>query len=182
MLLLRYFTSIRIRKVPSYTEINLKTLEGTLGLDHHEREMVRTISASYVCSSANAFCACGLPSYVFFFSFRLACSKLYFTLVFTLLTKVLAGLKAGMECSGIMMVVFLEMLRAVFLALFFTIKLPKPLRYTFLLLLSESFTVSMKASTVFWTVTFSIPVFLEISFTISALVIFKKPLIINELD
>lgn len=55
-------------------------------------------------------------------------SKLYFTLVFTLLTKVFAGLKAGIECSGIMMVVFLEMLRAVFLALFFTMKLPNPLR------------------------------------------------------
>src|SRR5210317_1100356 len=60
----------------------------------------------------------------------------YFTLVFTLLTKVFAGLKAGIECSGIMMVVFLEILRAVFLALFFTMKLPKPLRYTFLSLLS----------------------------------------------
>ncbi len=33
---------------------------------------------------------------------------------FTAMVKVLAGLKAGMLCSGIMIVVFFEMLRAVF--------------------------------------------------------------------
>ena len=37
--------------------------------------------------------------------------KTYF---FTSLTNVLAGLKEGMLCSGMMIVVFLEMLRAVF--------------------------------------------------------------------
>ena len=58
MLTLRYFTRFRKRDDPSYTEINLKTFEGTLGLDHYGREMVSTISASYVCSSANAFCVC----------------------------------------------------------------------------------------------------------------------------
>jgi hypothetical protein len=38
----------------------------------------------------------------------------YLTLFFTLPTKVFAGLKAGMLCAGIIMVVFLDMLRAVF--------------------------------------------------------------------
>ena len=41
---------------------------------------------------------------------------------------VFAGLKAGILCSGMMMVVFLEMFRAVFCARFFRIKLPKPRR------------------------------------------------------
>ena len=44
---------------------------------------------------------------------------------------VLAGLNAGMLCSGIIKVVFFEILRAVFCARFFTMKLPKPRRYTF---------------------------------------------------
>jgi hypothetical protein len=38
----------------------------------------------------------------------------YFTFFFTLLTKLLAGLKEGMKCSGMMMVVFLEMFLPVF--------------------------------------------------------------------
>ena len=42
----------------------------------------------------------------------------YFTFFFTSLTKVFAGLKEGMECSGIIMVVFLEMF------LFFIIRSP----------------------------------------------------------
>ena len=42
--------------------------------------------------------------------------------------KVLAGLNAGMLCSGMMMVVFFEMLRAVFWARFFKMKLPNPRR------------------------------------------------------
>lgn len=40
--------------------------------------------------------------------------------------KVLAGLKEGMLCSGMMIVVFFEMFLAVFWALFFRMKLPKP--------------------------------------------------------
>ena len=69
------------------------------------------------------------------------------------------------------MVVFLEMLRAVFSARSLITKLPNPLKYTLSFLASESFTVSIKASTVVNTVTLSIPVFLAISFTMSALVI-----------
>jgi len=38
----------------------------------------------------------------------------YFTFFFTSLTKVLAGLKEGMKCSGMMMVVFFEMFLPVF--------------------------------------------------------------------
>jgi len=94
--------------------------------------------------------------------------KTYF---FTSLTKVLAGLKEGMLCSGMIIVVFLEMLRAVFWARFLTMKLPKPLKYTFSSLASDSFTTSMKVSTLDNTVTLSTPVLLEISFTMSALVI-----------
>ena len=84
--------------------------------------------------------------------------------------KTLAGLKAGMWCSGMIIVVFLEMLRAVLVARFLRMKLPKPLRKTSLPPASESFTVSINASTVASTVAFSIPVFWEISFTISAFV------------
>ena len=51
--------------------------------------------------------------------------------------KVLAGLNAGILCSGMMIVVLLEILRAVFWALLFTMKLPKPLRYTLLPLAKE---------------------------------------------
>jgi hypothetical protein len=40
---------------------------------------------------------------------------------FTFSTKVFAGLKLGTKCSGIIIAVFFEMLRAVFLALFLTI-------------------------------------------------------------
>ena len=53
-------------------------------------------------------------------------------LAFTLPAKLLAGLNAGMLWAGIVIVVFFEMLRATFSALFLTMKLPKPLRYTFL--------------------------------------------------
>src|SRR5690606_27768949 len=70
-----------------------------------------------------------------------------------------------------MIVVFLEILRAVFCALFFTMKLPKPLKYTFSLLAKESFTTSIKDSTVANTDALSTPVFFAISFTMSALVI-----------
>src|SRR5512141_791166 len=67
----------------------------------------------------------------------------------TLVMNDLAGLKAGILCAGMIMVVFLNIFLAVFLALFLTIKLPKPLRNTLLPFIIESFTVSIKASTVF---------------------------------
>lgn len=63
-------------------------------------------------------------------------------------TNSLEALKAGTLQGGMMTVVFFEMLRAVFSALFFTMKLPKPLRYTFSSFDNESFTISIKASTV----------------------------------
>ena len=85
--------------------------------------------------------------------------------------KVLAGLNAGILCSGMMIVVLLEILRAVFWALLFTMKLPKPLRYTLLPLAKEPFTDSINCSSVAYTIAFSIPVVFEISFTMSALVI-----------
>lgn len=92
---------------------------------------------------------------------------------FTMLLKVLEGLKTGTSCSGIIIVVFLEILRAVFGALFLRIKLPKPRRYTLLPLANESLTTPIKASRLVNTVDLSIPVFWEISVTISAFVIFE---------
>ena len=83
---------------------------------------------------------------------------------------VFAGLNAGILCSGIIKVVFFEIFRAVFWALFLTMKLPKPRKYTFSSLASEFLTTSMNASTVIRTFCLSIPVFFEISFTISAFV------------
>ena len=47
---------------------------------------------------------------------------------FIFATKLLAGLKLGKSCAAMTMVVFLEMLRAVFSARCFTMKLPKPRR------------------------------------------------------
>ena len=47
---------------------------------------------------------------------------------FTWSMNTLAGLKAGILCSGMMMTVFLLILRAVFCERVFTIKLPKPRR------------------------------------------------------
>ena len=67
---------------------------------------------------------------------------------FTFAAKLLAGLKAGMLCSGMVMVVFFEILRATFFARFFTMKLPKPRRYTLFLLVREVLMLSMKASTI----------------------------------
>ena len=60
------------------------------------------------------------------FSFLLLL-RIYF---FTCARNSLQGLKAGMLWAGITKVVFLEMLRAVFSARFFRIKLPKPRRKT----------------------------------------------------
>jgi len=89
----------------------------------------------------------------------------------TFTAKLFAGLKAGMLWAGMVMVVPLDMLRATFLARFLIMKLPKPLRNTGSFLMSEPFTLSIKASTTCCTRTFSTPVCLAISFTISALVI-----------
>ena len=52
----------------------------------------------------------------------------YLTVFFTFVTKLLEGLKDGIKCSGMMMVVFFEILRAVFSALRLITKLPNPLR------------------------------------------------------
>ena len=55
-----------------------------------------------------------------FFFFPLGIASKFYGLIlivyyfFTAMVNVLAGLKAGMLCSGIMIVVFFEMLRAVF--------------------------------------------------------------------
>src|SRR5690606_33772065 len=70
------------------------------------------------------------------------------TLVFTLSTKTLAGLKAGMLWAGILMVVFFEMFLPVFSALVLIIKLPKPRKYTLSPPSNEFFTSSIKVSTV----------------------------------
>ena len=93
------------------------------------------------------------------------------TLFFTRLRKVFEGLNAGMLWAGIIMVSFFEMLRAVFWARTFAVKLPKPLKYTLSFLAIESLTDSMKASTTLCTFCFSRPVVLATSFTISALVL-----------
>ena len=60
--------------------------------------------------------------------FAVGLSFIYFA---TSSLKVFAGLNAGILCAGIMIVVFLLMLRAVFSALVFTMKEPNPRRYTF---------------------------------------------------
>ena len=100
---------------------------------------------------------------------------------FTSFMKVLAGLNAGILCAGIMMEVFFEMFLAVFSALAFTIKEPNPLKYTSSLLDKDLFTSRMKDSTTFKTSSLSIPVVLEISLTISALVISNTLFIITYL-
>ena len=43
-------------------------------------------------------------------------------------TKIFAGLKAGILCAGIFMATFLEILRPVFSARVFIMKLPNPLK------------------------------------------------------
>lgn len=52
----------------------------------------------------------------------------YLVLFLTSFTKVLAGLKAGILCAGIIMVVFFEIFLPVFSALLLMVKLPNPLR------------------------------------------------------
>ena len=72
---------------------------------------------------------CGHLVGLTFFSARHICDVfLNNTYFFTCDTNDLAGLNEGMLCSGIMMVVFFEILRAVFLALFLMMKQPKPLK------------------------------------------------------
>lgn len=69
-------------------------------------------------------------------------------------------------------VVFFEMLRATFLARFFTMKLPATEIHVVLLGERRVLMLSMKASTIACTCTFSTPVLLAISLTISAFVMF----------
>ncbi len=69
-------------------------------------------------------------------------------LVFTPSTNTLAGLKAGMLCAGILIVVFFEMFLPVFSALVLMMKLPKPLKYTLSPVSNEVFTSSINVSTV----------------------------------
>ena len=66
---------------------------------------------------------------------------------FTVLTNTLAGLKAGMLCAGMVIVVFLVMFLAAFSALCLMMKLPNPRRYTGLPFAREFFTLSMNDST-----------------------------------
>lgn len=54
----------------------------------------------------------------------------YYLLSLTAFTNTLAGLKAGMLCAGIVIVVRLVMLRAAFSARCLMMKLPNPRRYT----------------------------------------------------
>ena len=61
-------------------------------------------------------------------NYKLLIYFLTFTEDLTLVTKVLAGLKEGMLCAGIIIVVFFEMFLPVFAALFLIMKLPKPLK------------------------------------------------------
>ena len=70
-----------------------------------------------------------------------------------------------------MMVVFLDMLRAVFSARSFMMKLPKPRRYTFSPCARLSLIEVIRHSTTARTLAFSMPVVLAISVTISAFVI-----------
>ena len=87
-------------------------------------------------------------------------------------TNVLAGLNAGKSCAGMLIVVFFEILRAVFSARCFTIKLPKPRKYTFSLLSKRLLLIaSINDSTTTATSYFAIPVLSVIPLMISALVI-----------
>lgn len=98
-----------------------------------------------------------------------------FSFIYLLATsslKVLAGLKAGILCAGIMMVVFLLMFRAVFSARVLTMKEPKPRSYTFSPCARLSLTTVMNCSTTVTTAALSMPVVFAISLAISALVIF----------
>ena len=65
---------------------------------------------------------------------------------FTEATKTLAGLKAGMSCAGMVIVVFLVMFLAAFSALCLMMKLPNPRRYTGCPFARESLMLSMLAS------------------------------------
>ena len=69
-----------------------------------------------------------------------------------------------------MMAVFLDIFRAIFLARFLLTKLPKPLTYIFSPSAMEFLTTLKKASTVVLTSALSIPVFSAISAITSALV------------
>ena len=71
------------------------------------------------------------------------------------------------------MVVFFFIFLAVFSALLFTIKLPKPLKYTFSPFSNDEVISFISDSTTNWTSTFSMPNFFEIFETISAFVISK---------
>ena len=90
---------------------------------------------------------------------------------FTLSEKVFAGLKDGMKCSGISIAVFLLILRAIFLARFFTMKLPNPRKYKFFQSVIDVLTTLKKVSKDSETMFLSIPVLFTISAITSALVI-----------
>ena len=56
--------------------------------------------------------------------------KVYFKFSFTSSTNTFAGLKAGIWCAGIIIVVFFLIFLPVFSALFFGLKVPNPLKNT----------------------------------------------------
>ena len=86
--------------------------------------------------------------------------------------KLFEGLNAGKSCASMTKVVFFEMLRAVFLARCFTMKLPKPRRNTSSFLPARlCLTSSMKASMAAVTSFRAIPVSSTILLMISAFVI-----------
>jgi len=95
-----------------------------------------------------------------FYSLRLYCVAYLFS--FTSSKNALAGLNAGTLWAGILIVVFFEILRAVFSARCFMIKLPKPRKKTSFPAIRDSFTLSMNASTTVITTPFSIPLCREI--------------------
>jgi len=76
-----------------------------------------------------------------------------------------------MKCAGILTLVPFEMFRPIFIARFFSRKVPNPRRYKFSPFTIDCLMVSIMASMVTVTVGFSIPVWAIICSMISALVI-----------
>ena len=100
--------------------------------------------------------------FVLFFFLSPASSLLFVKMIYlflTLSTKDLAGLKEGIKCSGIITATFFLIFLPIFLALFFGLKVPKPLKKIDLLSITLLFTSLINPSTIEATTIFSTPVF-----------------------
>ena len=113
--LLTTFIYLRYRITLSFNQINLKTWPLGLYLYSQTRRILLLLM-TILSQSFFPFVGSHLMSFSFLTAWHKFLLSYFLTLPFTSLTKLLDGLNEGIKCSGILIVTFLEILRAVFSA------------------------------------------------------------------